>query len=437
MVVQFSPSPERFGTGVRSNIMMSCIGHSFIALSTDLVQSGIGYNCAMNPRGAFFWPQALMQGRLDFCHMKAGRHGGQPTATFANEQNLQNFIVECVSKNVDVVWMAGICNNSLSNRAASDGCIADIDKIAKALSESGIKFILSGDFPAGAAFTRASPGNLEGFARVRRWCLDILPKKYAGVACIDVFDVLCLGATTTGVPIASFFDTDQLHPKVIGHYEIAKKIVAQLNIWFPAHQPLLSWNNSEDYHATLNPGGNKLANGMFAGGAGTATSWVSSGIAASMVATPAKVTTGNLEHQQITYSGNLDAAGGGHAFRQDFSTAKVVLGETMRASVFIEIDAGWSNLRGITVQCSCNDSLGAFVGSCGYLLAAGDIYPNVAFTGANALFFRTPEFKIASWGSGLFCRFTIDTTFDAIAASAAVIRFRQARVYAIDHPLGI
>lgn len=411
---------------------MAAYGHSFVALSTQQSASGAGLITIVGPRGAFFWPQLLLGPKFDAPHMTYGRHGGQNTGTFALDANINNFLTEAVAKKINTVYFCGLCNDGLSNLTASSTTITNVTKLVRAWTGAGLRVILTGDMPAGLAFLRSNPGNLQGFMRVRNYMLNVLPDMFPGVAAIDTFGQCCAYNSTDGSPLPGYTDTDGLHPTVIGHYTMLSAAAHQIDKWFPGQRNFATFNNSEDYHATMNKSGNVLVNGMLTGNAsGVASSWVSSAAPAGMSVAASKVPGYNKEQQQFVYSGTPSGAAATHAFRQDFSTAKINSGDVVRASCIIEVEGNRKNFRGIEVQLSLSDAAGGYTGQCGYSPTLGDVWPADDFTGASSLFFLTPESAIAgAWTSGMFGRFSVNVIFDAASqASSATVRISNCKIF--------
>ena len=422
------------------------ISHSFEAFGQNRMVSGSGFVSIAEPRGSHFWLQAFMgPHRFVAPYMASGKHGGQGTGVMSSDTNLGNFIAECKAKKINTVLWIGIVNDAISTLANTDTIMANVDKIAKAVTDAGMHLIVTDDLPAGngtgAAKYARSADQLAGLNRLQKWLMQDLPFKYPLVVPVPIYGLFVARDGTTGVPADNtmFDSVDLMHPDVRGHARYALPIYRVLDRMFPPRPNMALADNASPYSATLNKRGNLLTNGMLAGdnGSGVATGWTRQGAPAGLTIVNSKlVDPDGTPVQQIALSGTATATGAANLQRASGS-GNFEPGDRHVAEAYILIkksdsNVGPVNLRGVSLQATVAHSSPSanYTGQAGNHIA-GDTFPTdldwSQFNEGRGLFFRTIEEEVGSAypATSPLAQLTLGMTIEAAVATDIVMQVRQ------------
>ena len=417
-------------------------GHSFAARAhVAATNSTYGREIHKGVSGIAAWLEALGGGRIVMpAALNFGVSGENTTQMRAR---LAAVVATAVAGGADFVTFFGLCNDVLSTAAQRAATIENITAIAKAFTDAGILFCISGDAPAGGASDttfRRTGDQLKGFMALRRWCLEVLPSLMPGILAYDIYDKVCLPGSTTGDADPRFFQTDLLHPSSAFYADaVAPALAPLLLARYPGIVTAPEASNSEPFDAAVNPRGNILLNGMMDGdSSGLANSWNSPGGNGATV-TPSKVASadGPWSWQQVVLGGTATAAGGETVVLQQqlnaAQLAMILAGDRLQLDGLVEIDAGFANIRSLYVR------FGIFETANG-----GNTYQARSFTAgaqgvdrltnrAYKLYHRTPmlEFPAGSLTAGLSGTVRVVAVADTAAAIGGTVRAGRMRLHKV------
>lgn len=248
---------------------------------------------------------------------------------------------------------------------------------------------------------------LKEHLRINQWLQRWrnVPGCYVADPWLDIID-----QTSAGAAIDLNYSYDGLHLNVSGNYFVAKAVADIINVLFPEPLGILPSSAADLCDLTSEPSGNLIANGMFKGTGGTASTGASGTFAdstfnyanhASFTFAGAKVTTGKKVFQQATLSGTPTNSNPEIYLTQGLDNAKLAAGDVIEGFAEVEWNAGAANvyvpaLR-LYVNASSFDS--AFSGG-----GTGFGYcPNIALSGV----IRTPPITIPA-GTPSGCIMSLD-----------------------------
>lgn len=427
--------------GRRRAARVAVFGHSFAARAYLVASNGtMGRAVYKKADGLSAWLEALSGGRLSSpVSLNYGVNGENTTQMLAR---CDAAVADAVAKGCEAVAFFGIFNDDVSTAAARATTIANITAIAKKWTEAGVIFLISGDFPAGSAANttfRRTGAALPGTMQVRRWCLDVLPNLMSNIIAYEVWDRLAVSDSLTGDALPLYFQDDVLHPSSAFYADVVAPVLVQiLTGLFPSFQLMPEASNSEVYDATNNPRGNILTNGMLSGNnSGLATNWTTN-LASGVTVTSSKVVSvpGPWEWQQSVVGGTAAAAGSAtDVLRQTLSGAQFAMispGDTLQAECLTEIDAGFTNVRGLELRLVLFDNIGGgntYEAKSFNFGATNDKLTNRAYQ----MFHRTPPLVIPTGAltagqSGYLALRVIADTAANIAATVRTARMRLHKV---------
>lgn len=418
------------------------MGHSFAARSHISATNGIyGREITKGISGAAAWLEALSNGRISMpASLNFGVNGENTTQMRAR---LDTAVSSCVSGNADFVIFFGLCNDVLATAQQRVTTTDNITAIAKAFTDAGILFIISGDAPAGGNSdpTYRRPGdNLKGFMAVRRWCLESLPSLVPGVLVYDIYDKVSVPNSTTGDALPAFFQTDLLHPSSQFYTEaVVPAILPQLLSRYPSIVTAPEASNSEPYDSVINPRGNILFNGMMDGdNSGLATSWSTPG-GNGVTTASSKVSSvdGPWAWQQIVLSGSSTSAGGEtQVIQQQLNASQLSMisaGDKIQLDGLVELDSGFTNIRNIAVRFSIFESANGGNTYTSRSFSTGSVGLDKLANRSYKLYQRTPvlEFPQGSLTSGLSGTVRVIVVADTAGSISGTIRVGRMRLHKI------
>lgn len=270
---------------------------------------------------------------------------------------------DVIAERPDICILLIGTNNLVDTAATFASMTTDYAAIVSRLLGAGITPVLIPILPRSNWGSLTAPQiitarNLQN--RVNSW-IRAYPLRDARVIVADPTRYLIDATSATGDPVASYF-RDGLHPGVSGARRIGKALWEALS---PHVAPgtSLFLSAADTFHATENPTGNLLTNGMMLGTAGVASTGVSGVVAdswtasradgictmvASKGATAIDGTDGTYQRLVIT------APGGGAAAETmrltqttTISSANFSVGDTLEAGADIRITSPTGNFVGL------------------------------------------------------------------------------------------
>lgn len=420
------------------NLNLAVFGHSFAARFHYQYANGtLGTTIGKTSFGGAAWIEALSGGRILMpLSLNFGVSGENTTQMLAR---CDAAVASAVAQKCSAVLFFGLFNDAVATTAQIATTIANVTAIAQKWTDAGIQFIITGDYPAGSASLttyRRTGNQLLGFMQIRRWILETLPTLITNVTVFDVWDQVGLWNSTTADVVSGYFDpADQLHPFSPFYRSVyVPRLLSILDRQLAPIQGFRSTSNSESYDATYNRRGNLLSNGMFDGNvSGVATGWTKTD-ATGITGTATKVVGTNIEWQQVSYTGTATAAGAVSDVRQNLSFTNIAAGDTLSVECLTEHDANAINLRGIELRLVIFDTVGAgntYESKSFAWTTQGDVIGTSAYTGASALYHRTPDLKlpVGALASGPSGYVAVRAIWDGAVASSAVIRMGKLRLH--------
>ncbi len=294
------------------------LGDSITNYATD---TGANFNTYHGSRGYFTWLQVLLgfpfhyevgnDGASEATGDNAGI-GGDTTADM-----LARLSSSVLSRNPDIVFFMG-GTNDIKNGENTATITANIELIIDMLLAHNIIVVLLPITPrlSTGSTDWANDAERRTHHAVNHWLRD-KAKRTHSVLMLDVYPELVDEASAVGSAQTELIQDDGIHPTIEGAYAMAKAGVQKLeSLICPVNELLHS--ASDLYHASENPHGNLLENGLLAGDTGNASTattgdvaddwriFRSGGsdatIAASKIARPDS-TSGVMQRMEITTTG--------------------------------------------------------------------------------------------------------------------------------------
>lgn len=423
--------------------LIGTFGHSFAARQHLVSNNGSqGVATYLMAYGWSSWLQSLLRGRAIFPYSLNFGVIGQNTS-----QMLARVQAAVDAHRTAGAWgviFSGLYNDDLSTAAARATTVSNIQAIAKAFTNAGIVFICTDDYPAGfSGNVKRTGGQLSGFHNVRHWMLRSLPALVPGAICVPTYGDCTQFDNAGGFWRAGYSDpADYIHPMSPTHaLSTAPRIFAAIDKLLPSQTDWMCDDPSDVFDATHNPRGNLLGNGMLTGTGGSvpsgftgtlADSWTGTKDASltNITATLSKVAGTNSVWQQLALSGTSGATDGAVTdLRRNFSLSQLSPGDVLRSKCMVEIDGGFTGIRGVESRVVLFDSGNTYESKSLHWGLAADMMPVQAYTGANALYLMTPDLTLpAAFGGGALVSgyFAVRLLSVANASVSATLRLGRA-----------
>ncbi|MEH6676122.1 SGNH/GDSL hydrolase family protein [Phenylobacterium sp.] len=327
-------------------------------------------------QGWLFWAQTKLGGRFDISNDWNNGVGGQDSQEMLDRvENLRAFepgLVICICST----------NDRTGTGQTADWTIARLAEYQAAVLGMGHRLLWIAETPRGDSVNTSYDMTSTQVAyqqRVRQWQLD--QGAVQGVYVADPYSLMVDPASTDGRALDTIL-RDGIHWGAFGAWYVAEPVIEALQELFPP-RPVLPTTNA-DVYSSNNPTGALNPNPMLLGTSGTAGTGCTGNVAtgweavagAGLSATLSKVTSGGHEWQQIVVTGaptdtadtdtdaNLDPRPVSVVLSADLSNVNE--GDILDAVAAIEVDAGATGLRGVSLY------IEAVTASTNVLYAAGE-----------------------------------------------------------------
>jgi lysophospholipase L1-like esterase len=417
------------------------LGDSITNYNTD---TGSAFNTYHGPRGYFTWLQVLMgfpfhyevgnDGATNVKGDNAGI-GGDTTAGM-----LARLDASVLSRKPDVVFFLG-GTNDIRAAVSLATIIANMEQIFTRILDAGAILVVLPIMPrSGTTFNWANDTERRTHHAVNNWLRD-KAKRTQGMILLDPYATLIDPTSATG-NMKPAYTGDGVHPSILGAYTIAAEGRKKLEpLLTPVYEGLLS--ATDVYHATENPNGNLISNGLLAGTTGTvgtattgitATDWRvfrNSGTTVSAVAS--KIVHpdgfgGEMQRMVITTTGT---GGAGEIYFAPISST---------VTTGVEVGGWYEALCEVRVSASSNASMplnalvlelwdtttGGSKTRCMHTIT-GDKFPNVAWSG---LLKTAPLQAIGTTG----IRWRLIASIDELVSSSITIDMGRATMHRLVQP---
>lgn len=376
-----------------SGVRTAVIGDSLTADAKDDTATSLSWRAVRYPT----WLRMLSGQRIRLTHDGVFATGG-----FSTTQIIATHLANAAAYAPQLaIVLAGTNNITLGTGYAQT--IADLTTIYTTMRNAGANVIAVAIPPRTAASGQpAAQTRLQG--RLNRWIAEYCrstPGMYFADVCTPMLDF------ATGYASATMISADGTHPTILGAQTMARVIADIVNVIVPARSGLFA-DLHDVYHATENPSGNVLVNGVMAGsvavGAATGISGVNATGWAGVIQTPGTITAAlskeadasglNLERQVITLGGTGNAGsqpgGGSRVGLQYGLVADLAAGDR----VILEAEVEWTGLQGVNgiyPNFNLNSPSGLVLAdNYTYLASDGDL----PASSGGRLVLRTPEFLV-------------------------------------------
>lgn len=417
-----------------------------VAIYGDSRAAQMSYNLTnhltYSATGAAAWANVLSGGNFIFpADLNFGVTGDTTAQILARVGDV------VASRAETVVYFGGTNDRNSNELQTAATTIGNILATLNALLAAGKKVILCTDAPRGNATYSVyllTTQQLRYHQQVRRWTIETAGR-IPGVTVVDLYPLLNDYTRTDGaLPVVNTYDGAHLSP--VGAAIAGAAIADALKKVYPNKFYFGDADNANLYNATDNPRGNLINNGVMSGTAGTldgastgslADSWTStrdtamnSGSVTSLFAKVARTNpTGSW--QQVTLGGTSGAtADPNMEIYTSASNSNFAEGDIVQAFCEMEIDAGATGLRGVTLRTTKTVNAASETSSALLYRDSANPFPS-GFTGTNRLVMVTRPF---TWGAGSTTSARTRIVISLVESTAinAVIRFGNVRMWKVQ-----